>query len=125
MWNLTPALFTKPGQSLIVEANFRRDLGSPELRAVQRRHRPRTIQLVCRARDEVLRERFQRRATSAERHPGHVDYLDGAELIEKALQRPQDWGALDIAGEVLYVDTSNWSAVDVGAVVANMRALMV
>lgn len=100
----------KANQSLVVESNFRQELASEELSALQDKYRFETVQVLCRADGEVLLERFKQRTESGERHPGHVDHLNYDEF--EAVLRQGDWGALKIDGRVVTVDTTDFKTVD-------------
>ena len=100
----------KANQSLVVESNFRQELASEELSALQGKYRFETVQVLCRADGEVLLERFKQRTESGERHPGHVDHLNYDEF--EAVLRQGDWGALKIDGRVVTVDTTDFKTVD-------------
>jgi predicted kinase len=109
----------KANQSLVVESNFRKELASEELSALQDKYRFETVQVLCRADGEVLLERFKQRAESGERHPGHVDRLNYDEF--EAALRQDDWDALEIDGRVVTVDTTDFEAVDWGQVINDIK----
>jgi hypothetical protein len=100
----------RAGQSLVVESNFYREYATPEFAALQSRYRFQTVQVVCQADEAVLLRRFQQRTAFGERHPGHVDEGNLDEFRDSLRRAP--WGALDIAGRVVYVDTTDFAAVD-------------
>jgi hypothetical protein len=100
----------RAGQSLVVESNFTREYATPEFAALQGRYRFQTVQVVCQADEATLLRRFQQRAASGERHPGHVDAGNLDEFRDSLRRAP--WGALDIAGRVIYVDTKDFGAID-------------
>ena len=108
----------KVNQSFVVESNFRKELASKELLALQDEYRFETVQVLCRADSEVLLERFKQRAESGERHPGHVDRLNYDEF-EAALHQG-DWDALEINGRVVTVDTTDFEAVDWGQLISDV-----
>jgi predicted kinase len=110
----------KANQSLVVESNFRKELASEELSALQRKYRFETVQVLCKADGETLLKRFKQRAESGERHPGHVDGLNYDEF--EAVLRRGDWGALEIDGRVLIVDTTDFEAVDYGQIINCIKA---
>jgi predicted kinase len=105
------------GRSCVLEANFDTLLASEELRGLQRRRPFRALQIACEAAEDVLLERYAGRAG---RHPGHLDTarVDGVRESIRAAR----WRALDLDGETLVVDTTEWSAVDVRALVDRARA---
>ena len=108
----------KVNQSFVVESNFRKELASKELLALQDEYRFETVQVLCRADSEVLLERFKQRAESGERHPGHVDRLNYDEF--EASLRQGDWDALEINGRVVAVDTTDFEAVDWGQLISDV-----
>ena len=69
------------------------------------------VQIFCTADTHVLFERFNKRATSGERHPGHVDHLAAQDGFLSALSEGK-YGVLDIGGTLLEINTTddNWSA---------------
>jgi ribose 5-phosphate isomerase A len=109
----------KANQSLVVESNFRKELASEALSTLQDKYRFETVKVLCQADSEVLLERFKQRAESGARHPGHVDRLNYDEF--EAVLRQDDWGALDIDGRVVTVDTTDFKAVDYGQIINDIR----
>jgi len=108
----------KANQSLVVESNFRKELASQELSALQCKYRFETVQVLCKANSETLLKRFKQRAESGERHPGHVDRLNYDEF--EAALRQGDWDALEINGRVVTVDTTDFEAVDWGQIISDV-----
>ncbi|MBU0493681.1 MAG: ATP-binding protein [Chloroflexi bacterium] len=109
----------RAGQSLVVESNFYREYAEPEFAALQGRHRFQTVQVVCQADEDTLLRRFQQRAASGERHPGHVDEGNLDEFRDALRRAP--WGVLDIAGRVVYVDTTDFGTVDYNQILGAIR----
>jgi len=58
----------------------------------------------------VLFERFQRRAESEERHPGHGDHLNYDEFQALLLKGRGD--VIEIGGIVYEIDTTDFGAID-------------
>jgi len=110
----------KANQSLVVESNFRRELASEELSALQREYRFETVQVLCKADSETLLKRFKQRAESGERHPGHVDRLNYDEF--EAVLCQGDWDVLEIDGRVVTVDTTDFEAIDYDQIINEIRA---
>jgi predicted kinase len=98
------------GRSFIVEGNFYPEFDTPRFAALQRRHSFVPFQILCRTDARVLAQRYQRRATSGERHPGHVDHVLFEQLDPVEIQHRH--GALEIGGRVLPVDTTDFTALD-------------
>jgi predicted kinase len=103
------------GRSFIVEGNFYHEFDTPRFAVLQERYSFEPFQVVCRTDAQVLGQRYQRRATSGERHPGHVDHVLFQELDPVALQRRH--GALGVGGRVLYVDTTDFEVIDYDSLV--------
>ena len=55
-------------------------------------------------------ERFQKRSESGERHPGHVDTQNYEEFKESLLKGK--YYPLGIGGEIIEVDTTDFSSID-------------
>jgi predicted kinase len=105
------------GRSCVVEANFDHEAASAELQRLQERLPFRAFQVVCTAAPEVLLARYAGRAGT--RHPGHFDELrldDVREAVEAGR-----WRALRLGGETVELDTTDWGAVDLSALVARAR----
>jgi predicted kinase len=107
----------RAGRSCIVEANFDHDASSRELGALQRRLPFHALQLVCTAEPEVLLTRYAARAGT--RHPGHLD-AERVDEIRAAIAAGR-WRSLDLDGESVEVDTTDWAAVDATALVERAR----
>lgn len=88
-----------------------------ELRALQQRAPFRALQIVCTASRDVLLERFVARSDS--RHPGHIDDERLDDVVESI--DAGRWRALELDGELIEVDTTGWSQVDVDALVERAR----
>lgn len=97
----------------VVEATFGPEAANEEFRSVMTRHPFTALQIFCFAPSEVLYERYARRAS--ERHPGHVDVEILDEL--KAQLEENRWRPLDLGGETVRVDTTDFSSVEVGGLV--------
>jgi predicted kinase len=98
----------RANRSCIVEANFDHDAAGQALRALQRRQPFRAVQIVCAGDPEVLVRRYAARAGT--RHPGHVD-IDRVEEIRAAIAAGR-WRLLDLEGESVEIDTTDWALVD-------------
>jgi len=110
------------GRSVILENTFRPDLASAKLSALARQTQAGTIQIICRASPEVVYQRFKQRAEAGLRHPGHVDIqsMDEAK-VSLTQERPL---RLDIGGEVIEVDTTDFSAVRYEPILAQVKAIL-
>ncbi len=100
------------GKSAVVETAFIPYYHTERFLSLREAYGFKPVQIVCKADDEVLFQRFTRRIESGERHPGHVDQLMSHEQFA-ALLRERKYDALDIGGSLLQVDTTVFDAVDV------------
>ncbi len=102
------------GRSLVVESNFDAERAGPSFLALRERYCFRPVQVCCVAEGTALLERYRLRAARGERHPGHDELANMAEL-EPILQR----GRLDplpLHGAVFEVDTTDFTRVNVEAI---------
>jgi predicted kinase len=88
------------GLSAIVESNFDRDAELAPLERLWREHPTRVVQIHCGGERDELLERFEERAASDERHPGHEDR---PEEVRDDLERGR-FDPLDLPGELIEVD---------------------
>jgi predicted kinase len=107
------------GQSLALESNFSATWDTPEFLALAKRCACQFVQVVCTAPGPTLVERFERRARSGERHPGHDDAAALAEWRPRLLT--ERWDALELEGPVFIVDTTNWR-IDLKSLVRSINA---
>jgi predicted kinase len=107
------------GRSLIVESNFYTDLATPRFLALQEKYPFRVFQINCFSQGEVLVERWLARSCSKERHPGHVEAANLEEFlpaIRKGRLEP-----LRLEGELLELDTTDFSRVDYPAIIRQVE----
>ncbi len=109
------------GGSIILDNPFRPDLASAKMSALARQANAGTIQIICRANPEVAYQRFKQRAEAGLRHPGHLDMQIMDELKVSLEDRPL---RLDIGGEVIEVDTTDFSAVHYESILAKVKAII-
>jgi predicted kinase len=107
------------GCAPIVESNFRPDLDTARMRALQARRPFRPVQLRCVAAPEVMAERYLARIRAGQRHPGHCEPLDAeASAMLRALG---PIAPLDIGGALRTVDTTVPAALDLDAITVWVR----
>ncbi|MEO5913194.1 MAG: ATP-binding protein [Luteolibacter sp.] len=103
---------------LVLEANFSERAGAT-LGELARKYGVETTQVFCTASADCQWKRFQERALSGERHPGHVD----AENLDEAHHRifssnPQP---LALPGLLVELDTTEISTIDYTKVVERIK----
>jgi predicted kinase len=107
------------GRSLVVESNFSAAYHTPRFLALKERHGFEPYQILCYANGETILERFRLRASSPDRHPGHVEGANMAEFEPILLQGRIE--PLAIGGALVEVDTSDFAQVDYDALLAAAR----
>jgi len=109
------------GRSLVIESNFDPVFATPKFLALKAQYSFTPLQILCKADGAVLLQRFQQRAESGERHPGHVDHLNYAEF-QTVLQQ----GSLEnlaIGGQVIELDTTDFQQIDYTGLVAAIHRI--
>ena len=110
----------KVHKSAVVETAFIPQYHNARFSHLRDKYGFESIQIVCRAENSILYERFIKRTESHERHPGHVDHLTSYEQFSQLLYE-REYDALDIGGTILEIDTTDYEAVKfeglVGAIV--------
>ncbi|NTU85538.1 MAG: ATP-binding protein [Chloroflexales bacterium] len=100
------------GRPLIIESNFRPDLDTPRMLDLRARHPFRPVQLRCVASGEVMAERYLRRIAAGQRHPGHCESPDAAEVVRvRGHIEP-----LALGGAVLTIDTTDLADINMAAI---------
>ena len=110
------------GHSLIVESNFQDQYDSEQFQNMIKKYGVTPIQIQCKTKGEVLFERFKERSESGERHPGHVDHLNYSEFEKDLLKGSYE--PLNVEGEVVYVDTTDFTKIDYNGLFRKIQDLM-
>jgi predicted kinase len=105
-------------RSLIVEANFAAEFHAEKFRVLQAKHSFVPLQIICRADRAILTQRFRTRWESGARHRGHVDNEINAQELDTILKRYV--APLDIGGEVIEINTTNFDKVDYAGLFAKI-----
>ncbi len=107
------------GQSVVAESNFRRELDVSRFCRLQQNYSFGAVEVHCKSERQALLSRYERRAGSADRHPGHYDTLmlpQFAEDLDSGVYAP-----LAIGKEVVEVDTTDFEKVDSAALISAVR----
>jgi len=110
------------GRSLILDNAFDPELSAPRFRALTARYGARTIQIVCDSNNETLLQRFETRANSGCRHPGHGDE-DALAQLRNSLARDQS-PVMELDGPVIELDTTDFLRVDYHSILSEVQLLM-
>ncbi|MDQ2902886.1 MAG: ATP-binding protein [Ktedonobacteraceae bacterium] len=100
----------RAGGSLITESNFDPLYAGARFLSLKERYGFEPIQIQCFTEGTVLLERIKARSTSGERHPGHEEHIYYHEFVDVLLRGKLD--SLDIGGQLLEVDTTDFTKVD-------------
>jgi predicted kinase len=109
MWSLAETLLSA-GQSLILESNFSAERLDPSFARAAERFGAIFAQLHLHCAPTVLVERFERRAGSVDRHPGHFE-VEYADEFRAGLTSGDD-EPLPLPGPLLRIDTTRFELVD-------------
>lgn len=112
------------GSSVLIEGNFSGPRSETRFRQIVYRTAARTIQVNVRAEGELVVRRYEEREAQGTRHPIHVDRpLSQREEFRSGLLRGE-LPPLDISGEVIHVDTTDFGTVNVSRIAAQIRDRM-
>lgn len=106
------------GHSSIVESNFRAPISGPQFRVIQELYPFTAFQIICRTDPAVLRERFEARMRSGQRHPGHADDLVIVDVMREG-QGP--YVPMTLGGPVVELDTTDWNAIEYDALIVHLQ----
>ena len=105
------------GASLVMEMPFIPEFHTSRFLDLAKRYDFEPLQICCTCDEQVLYERFRRRAETGERHPGHVDQPITFADFKSQMQRERH---LDIGGVLISVDTTDFEKVDYAALLTTV-----
>ena len=95
----------KAKRSVIVESPFYVAYNTSRFLGYKEQYGFEPIQIFCNADSDVMYDRFHKRATSGERHPGHVDHLGTrSQFLDTLAEKKVD--ILEIGGILIALDTT-------------------
>jgi len=109
----------RAGRGVMAEANFKPAQHREPMLEMMRKRRGRAVEVFCSTETETLLRRFDERAASGQRHPGHCDRALRDEL--RAMVEDGRYGPLGLGGPLLEVDTTRFAEEDWGRVLAWAR----
>ncbi|MEM7595921.1 MAG: AAA family ATPase [Cyanobacteria bacterium P01_A01_bin.83] len=107
---LTTEKILASNKSLIIESNFKVGSDTQKLKTLKEKYYCNLIQIHCHIPISLALARFNYRARSGARHPGHVDYLIGDEMKRNFKQG--GYKILDICDSTIDVDTSDFAKIN-------------
>jgi predicted kinase len=108
------------GRSLVVEGNFKPEVDTEKILALKEHFDFEPLQIQCQARGKVLARRFKARI--GQRHAGHVDHEIYERLKPVLLKGKHD--PLNVGGQVIEVDTTDFQAIDYGKIFEAIRSAL-
>lgn len=109
----------KSGHSIVIETNFNPKFDDIKFQKWQDKYGFEALQILLHAESEIVIDRFKKRVTSGERHPGHDDNRPGA---VDGLAKPLI--PLDIKGQTLKIDTTDFSKIDYAAINRSVKKFL-
>lgn len=110
-------------KSFIVETAFRTAIATTQFIAIKDKCPFHPIQIICKADPKTCYERFHKRATSRNRHPGHFDQNTSWEMYRDTFPEDQ-YGPLDIGGKTIDVDLSNLETMNLNEILHAVRTML-
>lgn len=112
----------RAGHSLIVESPFNPEFANAKFRKWQEAYDVHYVQIYCYADADVIRQRFKERAATNSRHVSSVEGEQGLLDLENHIQRGVE--PLDIGGEVIKIDSTDFSKVDESSIVKHLHEVL-
>lgn len=111
----------RSGHSLILESNFKTEIDSERFAKLKDKYGCKLIQILVTADGSVIFKRFIDKMHGPERNPGHVEAID-EEAIRLGFLEP--YPPLDIGGEVIKIDTTDFKKVDVQKIATELEKVL-
>ncbi|MER6913912.1 AAA family ATPase [Streptomyces sp. NPDC000594] len=110
------------GSDCLAESNFRRSRSTPDFRHLIEQTGCAVVQVQCVVDGPLLLARVAARSASTERHPGHCDGQNADEFRDELLAGRYE--PLDLPGPIFTVDTTDFQALDLPALAAQIRGFL-
>lgn len=107
-------------QSCVIESTFTPELAARDLRDLQQRCPFATLEIRCVAEASALVERWKRRRSSGERHPGHLEHLIREEEVMYP-DKKQQAVPLALNGHAIVLDTTDLETLDYEQLFAHVQ----
>lgn len=114
----------KAGCSLMIESPLSPEYEQANLQKWQKQYGFLAIQVLCHTEGKLLVRRFEERAATPDRHPGHVEVGGTLDELRPRLLKGKD-DTLDLEGKIIEVDTTDFAKVDERAIEAKIRNAIV
>jgi len=107
---------------IIIESNFKKEFDTNPILEKLSKFGYIPLQIMCQCDGQILFERFKKRSESIERHPGHNDSKNYDEFKETLLKGKLE--PLEIGGETITFDTTNFATLDFDSIYTKIRQLI-
>jgi predicted kinase len=121
LWKMTEELM-KTKMPFIVESPFNKELDSQRLIEYREKFGYEMLQIILKTPGEIRFERFVERVTTGSRHPGHVDHINFESQKENIVI--ESITPLEIGGNTLEIDTSDFSKIDYPKIFEEIRRII-
>ena len=105
-----------------MESTFNPEFDSMRFQNWQKKYELSILQILCHTERTVLFERFKTRALSPTRHPGHCETVNMEEFKESILNGRSE--LLTLPGEIISLDTTDFSTVNFLQVIQQVKDLI-
>jgi len=109
-------------RSIIMDNSFDPGISNSRFQELKAEYQADSIQIVCNSDRETLFKRFKARAETGNRHPGHGD-SDALNQLYEYLGDDKSQ-TLDIQGEVIEVDTTDFEKIDYQAILNQVKSFL-
>lgn len=114
--------FLSKGVSLIIESNYKQAYDAAMINEVINSTQCDCLQLFCDARGEILAERYAQRVYRGER-PKELDIEGIVEEFQIKLRHHKE-EPLQIPGSIIFVDTNDFSLVNLNQIIEDVRSFL-
>jgi predicted kinase len=109
------------GNTLIVESTPPK-FAADKFKGWQVKYGARYVQIYCDAEANIIRERFKARILADERHVSGVEGKAGLKNLEALIS--QGFVPIDVEGEIIKIDTTDFARFDQDALTSHLRGLL-
>lgn len=113
---------TRSKSSFILESDFAPEFANEKFNHIQKQGYD-IIQIICSANDDVILDRWKKRAAEDSSHPSSTEGEQGLNELLEAMSKGQR-KSLDVPGEIIYLDTSNNKDTDYLNIISQLKALL-
>lgn len=118
----TTEQLTRTKSSFILESDFAPEFANEKFNLIHRQGYD-IIQIICSASNDVMLDRWKKRAAEDPSHPSSTEGQQGLDELLVAINKgPRE--PLDVPGEVIHVDTSDGKDVESSGIINRLAGLL-